>query len=98
MRNPFTALFREVEDTVGILQTSDEDFTLQPNPASGMVKVVAHCRMTYIELIDAQGRLALSYQADGDTALLDISRLTKGSYVVKVHSEQGTSTHRLVIE
>ena len=54
--------------------------------------------MTYIELIDAQGRLALSYQADGDTVLLDISRLTKGSYVVKVHSERGTSTHRLVVE
>ena len=93
----FTAIFVS-HDGIDHPDGTELPVQLLPNPANGMVRVIAPCRMTYIELIDAQGRLALSYQADGDTFLLDISRLTKGSYVVKVHSEQGTSTHRLVVE
>ena len=93
----FTAIFVSREE---VAQPDGEELPVQllPNPANGMVRVIAPCRMISIEFIDAQGRQALSQQADGNTVLLDISRLPKGGYVVKVYSEQGTATRRLVVE
>ena len=93
----FTAIFVS-RDGIDQPDGTDLPVRLLPNPARGMVKIIAPCRLTSVLFIDAQGRQVLSHQADGETVLLDISQLPKGSYVVIVFSEQGSATRRLVVE
>lgn len=93
----FTAIFVSRESVV----QPDEDgaeVLLHPNPASGQVKVVCSCRMTAIEVIDAQGRTVLTRQVDGKTAMVDIGQLSAGSYVVQVNTCQGIAARRLMVE
>ena len=85
---------------VGITSTEEgtDLFTITPNPAKGRVRVQSDCGLKGVEVYDAQGRQVLSLTADGKEAELDISQWVAGSYVVRVHTLQGTASRRLVVE
>ena len=73
---------------------------LLPNPAKRWVTVEADCAIRDVELTDMAGRAVLSVQPDGvaKSVKLDIGRLTKGCYIVRVKTEQEATTQKLVIE
>lgn len=73
-------------------------FTITPNPAKGRARVLSDCGLKGVEVYDAQGRQVLSLTADGSETELDISQWAEGSYVVRVHTAQGTASKRLVVE
>ena len=93
----FTAIFVSREG-VELAGSAEAWVRLLPNPASGRVRVVSTYRMEKVELIDAQGRKVLSQKAEGNTAVVDLSRLAKGGYVVRVYTEQGMTFCRLLVE
>ena len=51
-----------------------------------------------VEVLDAQGRTVMSQSVEGHAAELDISRWAAGSYVVKIYTERGIVSKRLVVE
>ena len=73
---------------------------LQPNPARTQVVVEAECAIKHVELADMSGRVLLSERYDGQaqSVTLDVSRLAKGSYVVKVKTERDESAQKLLVE
>ena len=73
---------------------------LQPNPARTHVVVEAECAIKHVELADMSGRVLLSERYDGQaqSVTLDVSRLAKGSYVVKVKTERDESAQKLLVE
>ena len=94
----FTALFREVEDTVGIRQAVDEDFTLQPNPASGTVQILLPTSVHggRLSLCDLAGRELEAHTVNGTTMALNIGTLAAGAYVVRLQTSRGVAEKKLV--
>jgi hypothetical protein len=97
---PVTFFGHQPSDPTGIA-TADRApqlFTLTPNPAKKRVRVHSDYALKSVEVFDAQGRQVLSATAEGNVIELDISQWPSGSYVVRVHTQHGTASKRLVVE
>ena len=79
----FTALFREVEDSVGIAGVRAGEWRLYPNPASTsvMVEVV---QPEVLTLLDVSGREVLRKRLSAGGTRVDISALPQGVYFVRL--------------
>ena len=93
----FTALFVS-EEGIATADSLKRTVTLMPNPAKERVKVLGGCVLKGVEVLDAQGRTVISQNVEGHAAELDISQWAAGSYVVKIYTERGIVSKRLVVE
>lgn len=78
-----------------------EDFTnntvkIYPNPTSGSVSIIANSLINVLELYDVQGRLLQSAKVNSTSAALDITNKPQGMYIVKVISDNGIATEKIL--
>ena len=84
--------------TVGIDNyTLDNTVTVYPNPTTGVVQIKnEELRMKSVEVYDVYGKLLHAMSVNDHTANLDLSGYAKGTYFVKVTTEKGVVTKRVV--
>ena len=84
--------------TVGINDyTLDNTVTVYPNPTTGMIQIQnSESRMENVEVYDAYGKLLNTMIVNDHTANLDLSGYAKGTYFVRVTTERGVVTKRVV--
>ena len=98
--------YSEWSDTVRFVRMGTQDVAepsphtyVSPNPARGEVTVASDVALRNITVYDMQGHRVLEHgKAEGFTESLDVSALPQGSYVIVVHTAQGRSTQKLLIE
>lgn len=83
---------------LGVNQFDDTAVAIYPNPAKNTVTISSNDTIKSVRLFDLQGRLLESRQADSSRFTLDISSRTKGIYVLRIESNSGIKTERLVKE
>lgn len=71
---------------------------LLPNPAHGRVSVISSLRLSRVEVYDLKGRRVLEQDVDGISAVLDVSPLASGTYIVALHTPSGIATKKLVVQ
>lgn len=80
----------------------EEDSTVQcrlyPNPANGMVSVLANENLNEIRVYNALGMLVNTIKANGMAQTIDVASYANGVYFIQMNTESGvTATRRLVI-
>ena len=108
-----TLLFVMPHDTTHISDTTTTDTThtqgirlgnldrftrIMPNPASLVVNVLSSYRMESVALYDLTGRLVLEQPAEGISAMVKVSALPRGTYIMAIRTLQGVATKKLVLE
>lgn len=93
-------LFEEILDlTDDVL--SEQTLSVYPNPASGVftMEYTGNERLVGAELININGKLVQQYDLTDMkvSKALDIQTLTPGVYFLRVHSESGSLTKKLII-
>ena len=83
---------------VGILTLElARDIQLFPNPTSGTLTVTSlQSPIIRIEVCDLAGRTMTFTDTDSHTVRMDLSELAAGIYFVRVQTEAGTVTKRVV--
>ena len=84
-------------DTVGIATLLERYTALQPNPAAERVLVTSSFGLQGVELYNAAGVKVYEQQATGYSAILDVSGLPAGPYLVRIATPAGTVTKKLVV-
>ncbi len=84
----------------GVANTvAEPSFRLVPNPASGQVQVErAEGTSAWITVLDVQGRAVLETPITGPSAMLNVSGLKSGVYVVWIAAPEAVDVGRLVVE
>ncbi|MEN8124301.1 MAG: alpha-amylase family glycosyl hydrolase [Bacteroidota bacterium] len=76
---------------------SIDDFTIYPNPALGSFKINKSANK--VEIYDITGRKIKSFKGEfNQDKYYDVSVLKPSVYLVRIHSDLGISTQRLVVE
>jgi hypothetical protein len=86
--------------SVGITQYEfAEMLHVYPNPASSQINVVASLEAPYanLELVNYLGEIILKKQIAGNIAMLDVSTLNNGIYLLKIHLENNVITKPVII-
>ncbi|AWA28673.1 hypothetical protein HYN48_00445 [Flavobacterium magnum] len=76
--------------------TMDNVVTIYPNPAADKMYIDAPGEIKSAELFDAQGRLLLVKTPGEPNAALDISTYTSGVYYIRVTTQKGTKTAKVI--
>jgi hypothetical protein len=88
------------EDRWGLLSTqtvSAYDFVMYPNPSNGTtVTITSTATMEQVIVYNLRGQVVMELQPQNPNKA-EINSLNSGFYLVKLHSSQGTSTKKLVV-
>ncbi len=77
--------------------TLDNTVTVYPNPTTGLIQIEnGEWRMENVEVYDAYGKLLNTMIVNDHTVTLDLSGYAKGTYFVRVTTEKGVVTKRVV--
>ena len=77
---------------------SDAYMMMFPNPANNMVNLSTNYAMSNVKVVNQLGQVVLEQTPNSKTVIVNTAQLQAGIYFVKVTSEAGQSTHKLVIE
>lgn len=84
------------DPSVGIEEQPTLVATISPNPTTGSVVVEANANEGYVVVYDMLGKQMLTAPVIEGRAELDLGGFAKGVYVVRISSETGTSTIKVV--
>ncbi|MDR1725135.1 MAG: T9SS type A sorting domain-containing protein [Bacteroidales bacterium] len=80
--------------TVGLNGIAEiTNISLYPNPAKDVINIEGE-KINSIEVVDLLGKVV--YQ--GKETAIDVSNLARGNYFVRVQTENGTITKKVIVE
>ena len=79
-------------------QTEEKVFAVYPNPAGNYIQVSSPEKLDHkvISIYDNSGTLMLENKTQDNESVIDISRLTKGIYILNFKSDQKSWTKKLI--
>jgi len=83
-------------DDIGFEEANIE-FEVYPNPSEGQFKIEMGEFNTYdLRIFDISGKVVYSETIDSQNALVDISHLESGAYLIKIKSNEGEGIKQLI--
>jgi PKD repeat protein len=83
-------------DNLGI-EDYDFNFSMYPNPSDNNVNVSGLVEGTKVEILNILGATVLTEVANGTTQILPTSNLSNGTYFVRVSTDYGQVTKKLMV-
>ena len=71
--------------------------SLSPNPASDVVTVQSSFKIKEIEIHNSLGQVVVRKEGSQNIETLDVSNLQSGTYIVKIKTQRGFATKKLII-
>ena len=93
------SLYLQGESAVlGTEDFSQLEFNYSPNPAKDNLTINANASIESLQLFDVQGRLLVTEITNSHQANINISNYSNGVYFLKVNSEMGAKTKKIIKE
>ena len=86
------------EANVGIDDASLAQVNLYPNPATDKVTLSGLAQQARIDLIDATGRTLATWTSADEHTTLDISRLSRGNYFLRITDATGIIVRKMTVK
>jgi len=78
----------------GINENNESHSVIYPNPATNVLNILSEKEIRNIEIYNVEGQL-VKFISDNVNSI-GISDLNNGVYFVKIHTENGTATHKFI--
>lgn len=85
------------QSNIGIVDRSNDQLLISPNPATNSVKVEGNLINARVEIVNMLGETVISRDMVNRQCAFDVSALDGGIYFVRTHSEGMVSTRKLNI-
>lgn len=83
---------------IDIYNKSEQNFSIYPNPSKGSINLQLNDNSdAYVEIYDISGKQHYSYQVNQTNSTLDISKLSSGTYIIKVQQNGRISSQKLMV-
>jgi len=86
------------EDCGAINRSENSAISIYPNPATARLTIALAGGESIIELINSKGQTILLQKAIGKQAEIDVSRLPRGVYFLRINSSEGTHTQKVILK
>ncbi len=96
----FPIITNIADTTFAILSTPtfeiDSSITIYPNPTKNNIYITANNNIKSISLYDIQGRILVSEKHNHKEVNLNISNQASGIYFIKINTEKGVNTEKII--
>ena len=84
-------------DLTGVNEISEASVNVYPNPANNTLYVNATSNISKIEVFNTLGQKVMTVSANDNHAQLNTSNLSKGMYMLKLHTDNGVVNQKFTI-
>ena len=84
-------------DLTGVNEVSEASVNVYPNPANNTLYVNATSNISKIEVFNTLGQKVMMVSANDNHAQLNTSNLSKGMYMLKLHTDNGVVNQKFTI-
>lgn len=82
--------------SISNLEINNNDLVIFPNPANDFINVSANTIISKTEIYDFNGRLVFHSTEDKNQANLNLENISKGIYLLKITTKNGTETKKIL--
>lgn len=94
----FFAQYQNIISSSSFTKISKELIQVFPNPVSGQLNIMHSFDNAYAELINLNGKIALTQQLNHSTEVLQLAGLPSGLYALKITTQGGYWMEKIIIE
>ena len=92
-------IFPVIEGTVGLTEAEVNSLSyVFPNPAKDEVMVASSLNMERVEIVNMLGQVVYSADVNANSVKVNTAEMGAGNYLVKMYTEAGMATKKLVVE
>lgn len=92
-------IFPIVEGTVGLSDVELNSLSyVYPNPAKSEVMLASSFKINKCEIVNVLGQLVFTSDVNANSIKVNTSDFAAGNYIVKMYTESGVATKKLVVE
>jgi hypothetical protein len=92
-------IFPIIEGTVGLTEAEVNSLSyVYPNPAKDEVLVASSLSMEKVEIVNMLGQVVYSADVNANSVKVNTAEMGAGNYLVKMYTEAGMATKKLVVE
>jgi len=84
------------DNTLDIVETSQNKFAVYPNPTYSMVTVAAQQIILKVEMVNCLGQQVASQQVMSAQAIIDLSTQAMGIYYLRIYTAEGIETVKVI--
>ncbi len=84
-----------INTPIGLYESTDEHFSIYPNPSNDLLSITWNPRSYSVEVIDLTGRVMITTEMTTDRFQLDVSSLSQGVYLLKAMDKESGFTEIL---
>jgi len=101
--NPYTFMVEGDMELVanfygtGVDEETEQKVTLSPNPTKNHVNIECD-NMKGVTLCTLEGRIARTYESDGETFTMDMTSLPHGIYILRIETKEGVVVNKKIIK
>jgi hypothetical protein len=74
----------------------DINIDIYPNPVSDFLYIKSDLEIISLNIYDMQGRLQMAINGGDNMCVIDVRNLIRGTYIVKVTTNDGNRTEKIV--
>ena len=82
-------------NTLAVADVSKQSVQVYPNPVNDVLNIKSPAKVKSVSVYSASGNMVGTYQMNADNQI-NLSKLTTGVYLVKITTETGTSTVKVI--
>ncbi|MFO7978946.1 MAG: choice-of-anchor J domain-containing protein [Bacteroidales bacterium] len=86
------------DDSLPVIEQDLANTSIYPNPAQSNLNVTSDQMIRDIRIINMQGKVIQTFQPESQHYMLNINSLKNGIYLIQVLTDEGSSTHRVIIQ
>jgi len=91
--------FKDKKRDFASIENNEVKFSVYPNPANDMIKIILPEANQKIEILDISGKIIYQSENNNLNELnIDVSNWTAGLYILNVYSDHSIQTQKLIIE
>lgn len=92
-------IFPVIEGTVGLTEAEVNSLSyVFPNPAKDEVMVASSLTMDRVEIVNMLGQVVFAADVNANSVKVNTAEMGAGNYLVKMYTEAGMATKKLVVE
>lgn len=92
-------IFPVIEGSVGLTEAEVNSLSyIFPNPAKDEVMVASSLTMDRVEIVNMLGQVVYSADVNANSVKVNTAEMGAGNYLVKMYTEAGMATKKLVVE
>ncbi len=97
--SPMVEVTVELQWPVGMREVYDDAYImLFPNPTKDVVNISTNYNMSMYKVLNQLGQVVMQADLNSKSVSVNTNQLEAGIYIVKITSEAGESTHKLIVE